>query len=206
MKYIFLELLLIISFVTVSAQNDPGEILDKVSAELKSHEAVQADFSFTLENKEADIFDSYEGSLVMQSEKYKLSLMGMTALSDGKAMWIYMEEFNEVNIMDPSDSDFFNPKDIFNIYKDDFKLKYLGKEDGLHKIELVPLKENDNYRLLIIKTDPVKNQIKEVFYEGTDGNNYVIKIKNMLTEIQIEKGLFTFDKTKYPGVEIFDMR
>ena len=85
-------------------------------------------------------------------------------------------------------------------------MKYLKKENGLHTIELVPLEENENYSLLILKTDPVKNQIKEVFYKGLDGNNYIIKIKNMLTDIQIDDRFFTFDKSKFPGVEIYDMR
>lgn len=206
MKKNIISILLVFATLAVNAQKDPGAILDKVSSTLQSYDAIQADFFFTLENKEADIFDSYEGSLVMQGEKYRLSLMGMLAISDSKSMWVYMKEFNEANIMDPSDSDFFNPKSIFNIYKDDFNLKYLGKENGLDKIELIPKEENDNYKLLILQTDPVKNQIKEVFYEGLDGNNYIIKIKNMLTEIQLDDRFFIFDKTKYPDVEIYDMR
>ncbi len=206
MKKNIISILLVFATLAVHAQKDPGAILDKVSSTLQSYDAIQADFFFSLENKEADIFDSYEGSLVMQGEKYRLSLMGMLAISDSTRMWVYMKEFNEANIMDPSDSDFFNPKSIFNIYKDDFNLKYLGKENGLDKIELVPKEENDNYKLLILQTDPVKNQIKEVFYEGLDGNNYIIKIKNMLTEIQLDDRFFIFDKTKYPGVEIYDMR
>lgn len=206
MKKYIITIFLAFAALTANAQKDPGAVLDKISSTLQSYEAVQADFFFTLENKEADIFDSYEGSLVMQGEKYRLSIMGMLAISDSKSMWIYMEEFNEANIMDPSDSEFFNPKSIFNIYKDDFNLKYLGQEKGLDKIELIPKEENDNYKLLILQTDPAKNQIKEVFYEGLDGNNYIIKIKNMLTDIQLDDRFFIFDKTKYPGVEVYDMR
>jgi outer membrane lipoprotein-sorting protein len=205
MKHILLPLVLMLS-VFANAQTDPGAILDKVSSTLQSYDAIKADFSFSLENTEADIYDSYEGSLVMQGEKFRLSLMGMLAVSDGKIMWVYMEEFNEANIMDPSDSDFFNPKSIFAIYKDDFNLKYLGKENGKDKIELIPKEENDDYKLLILQTDPAKNQIKEVFYQGLDGNNYVIKIKNMMPNIQLDDRFFIFDKTKHPGVEIFDMR
>jgi len=185
---------------------DPGKILDKVSGVLQSYDVVQADFNFALENKEADIYDNYDGSLVMQDEKFRLSVMGMLAFCDGKTMWVYMEDFNEASIMDPSESDFFNPKSIFNIYKEDFNLKYLGKEDGLHKIELTPLEDNDDYKLLILKTDPVKNHIKEVFYESHDGNNYIIKIKNMLPDVQVDDRFFMFDKTNYPGVEVYDMR
>ena len=206
MKYYFCYMLLLISAFTGRAQEDPGAILDKVSALMQSYNTIQADFSFSLENKDADIYDTYEGSLVMQAEKFRLSIMGMLAFSDGKTMWVYMEEFNEANIMDPAESDFFNPKTIFNIYKEDYKLRYLGKENGLNRVELIPLEENENYKLLILNTDPLKNQIKEVFYEGLDGNNYIIKIKNMLTDIQVDDRFFIFDKSKYPGVEVYDMR
>jgi len=206
MKYFALNILLVLCFVPLRAQDNAGAILDKVSSTMQSYSTVQADFSFTLENKEADIFDSYEGSLVMEGEKYRLSLMSMLIFCDAKTMWIYNEDFNEANIMDPSDSEFFNPKNIFSIYKEDFNLRLLNKDNGLNEIELTPIEENDNYKLLIIKSDQKNNQIKEVFYEGLDGNNYIVKIKNMMTDIQVDDRFFTFDKAKYPGVEVYDMR
>lgn len=206
MRSIIFSLIFVCCASFASAQKDAGAILDKVSSQLQSYEVVQVDFAFSLENKEADIFDTYEGSLVMQGDKYRLKLMGMLAISDGKTMWVYMEDFNEANIMDPSDNEFFNPKSVFELYKEDFSFKYLGMEAGMDKIELIPKEENDNYSLLIMKTNPAKNQIKEVFYKGTDGNNYVIKIKNMLTDVQIDDRFFIFDKSKHPGVEVFDMR
>jgi len=207
MKYCYLALMVFLTFAAAGhAQEDPGAVLDKVSEVLKSYNNVRADFSFTLENKESDIYDEQEGSLVMQGEKYRLSLMGMLAFCDGKTLWIYTEEFNEANILDPDESDFFNPESVFNIYHKDFKLKYLGKMNGLHEVELRPIEENDNYSMIVIKSDPLKNQIKEVFYEGLDGNNYIIKIKSLLTDIQLDDRFFIFDKSKYPGVEVYDLR
>jgi outer membrane lipoprotein-sorting protein len=206
MKIHLCYLILFFSVVTGMAQDNPGEILDKVSAVMESYTSIQTDFSFTMENKEADISDTYEGSLVMQGEKFRLSLMGMLAFSDGKTMWVYMEEFNEANIMDPSESEFFNPKNIFNINKEDYMLRFLGKENELNQVELKPLEEDENFKLIILKIDPLKNHIKEVFYEGLDGNNYLIKIKNLLSDIIIDDRFFSFDKEKYPGVEVYDMR
>jgi outer membrane lipoprotein-sorting protein len=197
---------MIITGAGLIAQDQAGSILDKVSKELQSHEIIQADFSFSLENKEFDIFDSYDGSLLMQADKYRLSIMGMLVISNGDMMWVYTEEFNEVNIMDPDESEFFNPQSIFNIYKEDFKLEYLGKADGMENIKLVPLEDNSNYSHLLLKTDATTFRIREVRYEGLDGNNYIIKIKDFLTDVKVDDSFFIFDKSKYPGVEIFDLR
>ncbi len=192
--------------LSTQAQNTAREVLDQVSTHLLSFKTLQADFSFTLQNIEADIEDSHNGTLVIQGDKFRLKLMGMLVQCDGTTMWNYMEEMNEASILDPEESDLFNPKNIFTLYKEDFAITTLAKSGSIHDIELVPTAAYEDYERIVIRIDYSKKLIREVTYDGTDGNQYIIKITNMIPDISADDRFFIFDASKYPGVEVFDMR
>jgi len=181
-------------------------ILDEVSAHLIAYSSLQADFSFSLVNEEADISDTFEGNLVMQGEKFRLSLMGVLAMCNGEKMWNYSEELNEATILDPDESEFFNPINIFTLYKQDFDLKTISSQGAVHTIELLPNTENDEYTRIILIVDHAKKLIRKVTYFGSDGNKYIIKISNVIPNIQVDDRFFMFDTSKYPGVTVYDMR
>ncbi len=204
--YTFLFLSGLMLSASAFAQDKARAILDEVSSQLLAYSSLQADFSFSLINEEADISDTFEGNLVMQGEKFRLSMMGILALCNGEMLWNYSEELNEASILDPDESDFFNPINIFTLYKENFALKTLKSQSSIHTIELLPLTENDEYTKIILIVDQAKKLIREVTYYGADDNMYVIKITNVIPEIQVDDRFFMFDKSKYPGATVYDMR
>jgi len=54
--------------------------------------------------------------------------------------------------------------------------------------------------------DKVKNQIAKAQTFNKDGNTYILVLKSMKTNVELKDDYFKFDKSKYPGVEINDMR
>ncbi|MCK5821799.1 MAG: outer membrane lipoprotein carrier protein LolA [Bacteroidales bacterium] len=196
-----------IGFSTIaSGQDKSRSILDEVSTQLLAYTTLQADFSFSLINEEADISDTFEGNLVMQGEKFRLSVMGVLALCDGNSLWNYSAELNEATILDPEESDFFNPINIFTLYQQDFELKTINSKGSVHTIELLPKTKNEEYTRIIIIVDNAKKLIRDVTYFGSDGNKYVIHISNVIPNIQIDDRFFIFDTSKHPGVTVYDMR
>lgn len=191
---------------TIIAQDKTRAILDEVSTQLLSYSSLQADFSFSLINEEADIADTFEGTMVMQGQKFRLSIMGMLALCDGHKLWNYSEDLNEATILDPEESDFFNPINIFTLYKEDFAMKTVSSKGSVHTIELLPNTENKEYTRIVLLVDQAKKLIREISYYGTDGNKYIIKITNIIPDIKVDDRFFMFDASKYPGVTVYDMR
>lgn len=191
---------------TLKAQDQAKKVLDDVSTQLSSFKTIHADFSFTLQNKEADISDTFEGNLVIEGKKFRLSMMGMLILCDGTKIWNYSEEMNEANILDPDESDFFNPTQIFTLYQQDFKLETMNHDGSVYDIKLTPEKDDQEYSHIVLKVDSKKKLIIGATYYGTDGNTYIIKISNTIPDIPLDDRFFIFDKSKYPGVVIYDMR
>ena len=219
MKYLLpISLFILVSF-TSFAQDDyeqntkkAKEILDRVSAKTKSFNTISADFSFSMENLQEDISETNEGTILIKGDKYKVSLMGVDTYFDGKVIYTYMKEAEEVNITepDPEDEETLNPATIFTIYEKGFKYRYLGEgtEDGktFYEIDLYPENRDKPYsriKLRILKDDLTLYSLRQV---GKDGNNYTVVVNSMKTNIPLADSDFVFDPAKHPDVDVIDMR
>lgn len=212
-KFTLLSSCLLIGWsVMAQSSQKAKEILDQVSAKTKSYPAIIADFSFSMENLQEDISETYDGSILLKGNKYKVSLMDFDTYYDGKALYTHMIDAGEVNITqpDPNDEETLNPANIFTIYEKGFKYTYVGEGtvDGkpCHEIDLFPENRDKPYsriKLIVFKDNLQIYSFRQV---GKDGNNYTVVIKKMTTNKPVTDNVFTFDKTKHPNVDIIDMR
>lgn len=220
------RLLIIILFVTTSfmgyAQKDPKakKILDKVSAKTKSYKTIKANFSYNMENLQDGVNETYDGTVFIKGDSYKIVLMGTETYSNGKHRWVYMPDDQEVNLYDVKKKDkkhkkkdgdiLSNPKDLFTIYNKGFKYKYIGdvieKGRTMYLIELVPRNRKRNFFKIKVKIDKNKMQLYSFKYFGKDGSRYTIKITKFMPNVKMNDSMFTFNPKAHPDVEIVDMR
>ncbi|MFD1632046.1 LolA family protein [Pseudopedobacter beijingensis] len=207
-------LLLMVGALNTSAQNDPKAkpILADVSKKFRSYDIVKCDFSFTFTNRQANEQQSYSGVLYVQSKlnKYKVTLPNQEIISDGKSQWTYLKEDNEVQISEIDNSaDAINPAQIFTLYEKGFKYLYVGdsKSNGknYHNLELVPLTSKSFSKIKLV-VDKSTKLISSFSVYDKNGNIYTYIIKNFVPNVKVAPSIFTFDKSKYPGVEIVDLR
>jgi outer membrane lipoprotein carrier protein len=197
------------------AQNtkDPKaqEILKAVSAKYKSMKSLSASFKITTQDQKSKTTDSQTGNLVVKGDKYKLTLKGQEVLSDGSTVWTYLKESNEVQVNAATEkTEGITPTNIFTIYEKGFSTKYIGeKNEGtrtLQQIELVPDDSKRSYfkiQLFIDKKDKVISSAKIMNKNGSILNYSMEQFK---MNPDTPDALFAFDKTKYPGVEVVDLR
>ena len=111
-------LILLISSVSISfSQKDPEaeKILKALSDKTKSHTTIEANFTIDFKNIRENIENKSDGSITMKGDKYRLNFMGTESFFDGKTLWDYIKEVNEVNITEPQPDEediFSNPKFI----------------------------------------------------------------------------------------------
>ena len=205
--------ILLIPFA-VTAQNDPKAeaILQKVSETAKAYTNIKVDFSYTLENKEADINDTRDGQLTLAGNKFHLQLMGQDIYSNGEIVWYVMKEDFEVHIKSIEEFKVetdLDPANIFNQYDKGFKSKFYADEtvDGkaVETVDLFPedpgTKPYSRVRLGVDKTT------KHIVYSktfGKDGTNYFLEVKEMKTNEELPSGLFTFNQSAFEEQE-FDV-
>ncbi len=196
---------------TVNAQEDAKakEILDKLSAKTKSYTTIKADFTYTMVNKSDGINESQDGKIEIKGNKYFLSIQGQDIISDGKNIWTFLKESEEVQInsINEDDDEGISPNKIFTLYEEGFKYKFVEEKNGIQTINLYPKEANEKaYHRITLFIDTAKNQIKEVKVFGKDGTDSSYKIKTFTPNTSISDAHFSFDKSKHPNVEIIDLR
>jgi outer membrane lipoprotein carrier protein len=220
-KFIYVIMAVVLSFASASAQNsnlvaqnDPKaqEILDAMSKKYKDMGAFKAKFSYSLENDNTKLKESSEGEIIVKGQKFHLKLPGQEIFNNGTTVWTYMKESNEVTISNPdTDEDAMNPTKIYTLYKKGYKYVMMSDnvKEGTQLFSIVDLEPIDKkaqfykIRITINKKDKTVKSWK--MYEKS-GNRYVYTIKNFVPDLKVEDADFTFDKSKYKGVEVIELR
>jgi outer membrane lipoprotein-sorting protein len=195
-------------------QNDPDakKILDKVSAGFKSLNAQQATFTYNVENAQGKVLSTKKGVVTMKGNRYKVNLDGMEIYSDGKTTWNFDKSANEVTVDNVNSSgSAMTPQKLFtNFYDRDFyyKLNGIKKEGGksLQEIELTPTDKTRPFHKIYVLIDKATNRIYSAKFLEKTGERYSYVVNSLKSSPSISDAYFTFDKSKYPGVEVVDLR
>ena len=141
------------------------------------------------------------------------TLTDNTVINDGKAIYTYSKKSNEVTISDPADMDKeLDPTKLFTIYEQGFKSQFVEEKkeaDGtlVQVIKLFPLEPGKKpYHTVIMTIDKAKVEPKVVKVLYKDGNEVTYTLKKFTPNVDLFESVFVFDKSKYPGVEINDVR
>ena len=200
MKKLLLLFTCFFALLTSNAQDNriAEKILDKVSVFLSNPEGVRIDFT-----------GSENGYLIMKGEKFYLNNQSIQSWYDGKTQWSYLTDNKEVNISSPTKEEIqaISPYHLLKRYKSDYTYIYIGqsKRKGklVHEINLTSKSDIINDIKLIISND--NKPVSILFYRNNKLMSEV-NITSLQTDSKIDDKLFRFDKTKYPQVEIIDLR
>ena len=194
--------------------NDPDakKVLDAVSAKFKTYKSPQATFTYKIENAQGKALSTKKGTVTMKANKYRVSIPGMEIFSDGRTSWNYDKGANEVTVKDvDAASGELTPQRLFtNFYDKDFLYKMNGekKEAGktLQEIELTPTNKNRPYHKVYVWIDKATKTFYSAKILEKSGNRYSYTINTFKPGSTVADANFAFDKKKYPGVEVVDLR
>jgi outer membrane lipoprotein-sorting protein len=188
-------------------------ILDRVSEKLSSHSSIVADFELLIDNKMDDLHSKSSGSIYIKGNKYYMESLGSAVFYNGKTMWSFMEDINEVTITEPSseEGDFVdNPALIFSFYNRDFKYRLIGEakvdKQWMYEIDLFPKNRNQPYSRFKLFIDKKTDGLYMVKAISKDGIDYTIFILNTNYNTSIDDSKFNFNPENYPDIEVIDMR
>lgn len=93
------KVLLILSLCPILCLAQTNEVIKQTFDKL-SKQTLQSDFTITITEK-ANQPTSFTGSITMCGEKFRANLMGMEVAFDGKTMYTYSEDMNELTLSNP---------------------------------------------------------------------------------------------------------
>ncbi len=201
---------------TPAETSDPEakKILDKARKKYEAYKTVEATFSLTIELP-GQPKEIQKGVIGQDGQKFRLDMDQQTIMSDGKTTWVFLKKNNEVQIndFDPNDTEngFFTPKDLLKRYeKGDFLYAVTDKVTENNtiytQIEFKPKDRNSEYAKLRLSLDEKTNTIQSIKAFNKDGSRFIFQITKLTPNKTFAAGHFQFDKNKYPGVKVEDLR
>jgi len=195
-----------------SSDVDAKKVLDGVSAKFRSFKTVTAKFNLKIENAAGKVQGSKTGTVNMKGTKYRISVPGEELYSDGVTSWSYDKSSNEVQVnkVDASAAAVTPQKLFTNFYDKDFLYKLNGEQKKGNKItqevELTPIDKTKPFFKVLVSIDKVSRVITSTKVFEKNGNRYTYSVLSMKTNAPLADAMFVFDASKYPKVEVVDLR
>ncbi len=186
---------------TVCAADSPTAILDKAATKIKNGGGVNMNFTLS-----ADGGSPVDGNMRMSGKKFCCSIEGVVTWFNGKTMWTYVKQNEEVNVTTPSATDVakMNPYSLLSIYKTGYKAA-MGKSTSIYyEIVLTREKQSGAFKKIVVRIN--KHNMQPVYvHTETDKATTTIRVTSYKNE-RLGDSVFTFNPKKYPDVDVIDLR
>ncbi|PWK29304.1 outer membrane lipoprotein-sorting protein [Arcicella aurantiaca] len=208
-KYIlFFAFCLSISvFSAYSQDSKAGAIIDAMQKKYKTMKSFGASFTYGVDGSSQVL----QGNITVKGSKYRLKTGGQEIFNNGKEVSTYIKETNEVNISDyePSEND-LNPAKVYTFDKKGFRYVFVQEVteggESYEVIELSPEKKGTQVSKVKIKLNKKDKSVKSWVITDKNGKRQTFKVNKFTPNVAVDDKYFAFDKSKYPGVEVNDLR
>lgn len=203
-----LVILLVALSINSFSQNKAKALLNQVSQKVKSYDNISIEFKYVLENTAERIKQETKGDVILQGEKYKLNILGVTRLFDGKKLYNISSEDEEITISSENDNeeDSVTPSKMLSFYEDgytyvmDIEQNINGRKIQL--VKLTPIDSKSEIKYILLGIDVQTKHIYNLMQIGKNGTKTTLTVNSFKTNEPLSKTLFTFDANKYKGYYI----
>ena len=204
MKLFFCFLILISSISSFSNEKIKEEIIDDIVNKISGYKNISIDFDLLYENISLDIKTNKKGKLILENDKFSIDLDEQIIINNGDIQWTYLKDINEVQITkNEITAGLSNLSDLFKISKNDYKILFLKDEINFYMIELIP-NTIKSFIKIQIKFQKQYKEISEIKVFDKEGGKFIYTINKL--KYNEETNSFDFDTSKFPGIEIIDLR
>jgi outer membrane lipoprotein-sorting protein len=204
-KNIIACLFLLFATQAVRAQNNADAIIRIFVDQIKSHQNVEMAFNYQISPKGEKPSEGEKGHAWLQGEAYKVEMTDQQTISDGKTIWTYFIDAEEVMVSNASEGTDNTPLKVLTTLDENYVATLTGIDtQGIATVELA--NPTGQYKRVTLKINAKKSELKsaDVYYE--DGNKFVINVEEMKFDQKLDDKFFTFDTKKHPKVDVIDMR
>lgn len=206
MKKIIVLAFLACGFTGVSQSDAKASaLLTEVSNIIKAYKNINLDFKYELSNASENINQVTRGDVVIEGDKYRLNILGITRIFDGKTLYTISPEDEEVTISSDNteDESTITPSKMLSFYEDgytyDMDIIQTVKGRKIQYVKLNPIDTNAEIKHILLGIDATTKHIYNLIEVGKNGTRTTLTVNSFKTDEPISKSLFTFDKSKHSG-------
>lgn len=209
MKKVITYFFLVTAFFFTHAQDKKAkDLLDEVTAKVKSYENISIDFKYSLSNAKENINQESKGTVIMKGNQYYLNFMGATKIFDGKKAYTISPEDEEVTIskVDASDENAITPSKMLTFFSSGYKYSMDIVQDvkgrKIQYIKLIPISSKDQRKEILLGIDVQTKHIYNLIEQGKNGTKTTLTVNSFKTNLPLSKNQFTFEESKYKNYYI----
>lgn len=203
-KNIIACLFLLLATQAVSAQNNAEALIRIMVNQMKSHNNVELTYQYRI-YADGKTSDAQQGKGWLQGQAYKVEMAEQEIVSDGKTIWTYLVDEEEVMISNATDGADNTPLKLLTSLDENYAATLTGiDEKGFATIELANPK--GKYKRVTLRANANKMQISGLDVYLDDGSKLLITVDEMKFDQELAEKFFTFDPKKHPSAEVIDMR
>jgi outer membrane lipoprotein-sorting protein len=190
------------------------QTLEKSEKAFRDAGAMTAKFTLFLTEKGSNEAVSFDGTLSIKGNKFKIEAPDYIIWFDGQTQWALSRATGEVNITEPSAEEVqtLNPSMIYDLYKKNCDCRFIGEKTDaqmrpVSEIELKPKNKNLEISKIVIQIsqrDLLPAFLHVEFAKNNVENN--ISINKYDLNLTLPDELFVFDPKAYPEADVIDLR
>jgi outer membrane lipoprotein-sorting protein len=199
-----ITLFLLVTLNLQAQDKKAKDLLDQVTAKVKSYDNIVIDFKYALNNSKENINQESKGNVTMKGNMYVLNLMGVTKIFDGKKIYTINPEDEEVSIskLNEKDDQAVTPSKMLTFYNSGYKytwdIKQNVKGRQIQYVKLVPTSAKDQRREILLGIDIQTKNIYNLIEIGKNGTKTTLTVNSFKINQPLSKNQFTFEASKYP--------
>jgi outer membrane lipoprotein-sorting protein len=184
---------------TVATAQTAKSVLDKAAAHITVKEGVKANF------KMQGGIGNTSGTILIKGKKFQASTPQATVWFDGKTMWTYMKQNEEVNVSNPTEAQLqaINPYNFINLYKNGYN-STLNNTGSSYVVHLTSNVKDRKIKELFVTID--KQSYRPTQVKLLQGKKWTIFDITDLSKSKVADSQFRFNAKDFPKAEVIDLR
>lgn len=202
-----IALIALLTFSTALQAQDKKakDLLDQVTAKVRSYENIVIDFKYALNNAKENINQESRGNVTLKGNMYVLNLMGVTKMFDGKKIYTINPEDEEISIskFNEKDDKDISPSKLLTFFNSGYKFYWditqNVKGRKIQYVKLMPTSGKDQRKEILLGIDSQTKNIYNLIEVGKNGTRTTLTVNSFKTNQPLSKNQFTFAESKYPN-------
>jgi len=197
MKKIVIILITLIGFTSFAQSDEKAKaLLNEVSEKVKTYDNIAIDFKYVLDNEAENIKQETRGDVVMQGDKYKLNILGITRIFDGKTLYSISPEDEEVTISEETaeEEGTITPSKMLSFYQDgySYEMDIVQNVKGrkIQFVKLKPIDSNSEIKEVLLGIDSQTKHIYNLIEIGNNGTRTTLTVNSFKTNEPLSETLF----------------
>ncbi len=207
-RILLLTTLFLFGFSIQAQDKKAKDLLDQVTAKVRSYDNITIDFKYSLNNTKENINQDSKGNVTMKGNQYVLNFMGVTKVFDGKKTYTIVPEDEEITVstVNEKDDSAITPSKMLTFFNTGYKynMDILQNVKGrkIQYIKLVSTNPKDQRKEVLLGIDVQTKHIYNLIEVGKKGTKTTLTVNSFKTNQPLSKNQFTFAASKYPNYYI----